>query len=280
LGLSHSFATKHGSSEFAAGDRIQFTGTDRALSIYSGNAGIIESIEGNRIGVRLDGGGGARIEFDAALFVDFRHGYAGTIYKGQGRTLDQTYLYHSEHWRAAASYVALSRHREKAELFVARQTAHDLGTLARQMGRVEERRAASHFYRKGEPIGPVRPLAPLELAARLTDQSHEHHDRRDRIHYDFVMAAAENFERIRAYARTRAKEKIKRKGKSKAKGKSAAMPKAGAGSRSYRALTREHRRWNLRSLWRRAAGWLTRIYRTAPARTAYRRRIRDHRPRR
>ena len=57
--------------------------------------------------------------------TQFRHGYAGTIYRGQGRTLDQTYLYHSEHWRSAASYVALTRHRDKAELFVARNTARD-----------------------------------------------------------------------------------------------------------------------------------------------------------
>ncbi len=278
LGLSLSFATKHGVSEFAAGDRIQFTGTDRALSIYSGNAGVIESIDGSRIAVRLDGNGGARIEFDAALFVDFRHGYAGTIYKGQGRTLDQTYLYHSEHWRAAASYVALSRHREKAELFVARQTTHDLGTLARQMSRVEERRAASHFYRKGEPIGPVRPLAPLELAARLTGHSHEHHDRQDRIHNDFVMAAAESFERLRMNARTRAKEKTKRKGKGKSKGKSSAMPKGRRNSRSYGVLGHEHRRWNLRSLWRRVAGWMTRSFRSTPLHPVGRYRRIEHRP--
>src|SRR6185312_3247425 len=83
--------------------------------------------------------------FDAARFDKFRHGYAGTIYKGQGRTLDQTYLYHSEHWRSAASYVALTRHRDKAELFVATNTAADLQQLARQVARVDERRAASQF---------------------------------------------------------------------------------------------------------------------------------------
>ena len=85
------------------------------------------------------------VEFDAKEFQDFRHGYAGTIYKGQGRTLDQTYLYHSEHWRSAASYVALTRHRDKAALFVARNTAEDVKQLARQMARVDDRRAASHF---------------------------------------------------------------------------------------------------------------------------------------
>ncbi|MGH2266424.1 hypothetical protein ACQ1Z3_15120, partial [Enterococcus faecalis] len=85
-----------------------------------------------------------RITFDPEAFIDFRHGYAGTIYKGQGRTLDETYLLHSFHWRSAASYVALSRHRDKAELFVSRATASDLAQLAQQMARWEERRAASH----------------------------------------------------------------------------------------------------------------------------------------
>ena len=83
-------------------------------------------------------------------FKDFRHGYAGTIYKGQGRTLDQTYLYHSEHWRSAASYVALTRHRDKAEVFVARNTAPTSKDLARQMARVDNRKAASHYYQAGD----------------------------------------------------------------------------------------------------------------------------------
>ena len=106
------------------------------------------------------------ISFDAAAFDEFRHGYAGTIYRGQGKTLDQTYLYHSEHWRSAASYVALTRHRDKTELFVARNTAKDLDTLARQMARTDERRAASMFHPE-KPLDPVPVLTPLELAARL-----------------------------------------------------------------------------------------------------------------
>jgi hypothetical protein len=82
----------------------------------------------------------------AGQFNTFRHGYAGTIYKGQGRTLDQTYLYHSRHMRSAASYVALTRHREHTTIFVARETAADLGQLARQMARVDDRRAAAQFH--------------------------------------------------------------------------------------------------------------------------------------
>src|SRR6202011_4089106 len=85
---------------------------------------------------------GRLVEWSASEFAGFRHGYAGTIYKGQGRTLDHTYLYHTHHWRSAASYVALTRQRESAQVFVARETARDTSQLARQMAR-EEIRAAS-----------------------------------------------------------------------------------------------------------------------------------------
>ncbi len=98
----------------------------------------------------------------AGEFGQFRHGYAGTIYKGQGRTLDQTYLYHSQHWRSATSYVALTRHRENVTLFVATETARDLGQLARQMARVDDCRAASQFHRQENP----EPRAPVDLAER------------------------------------------------------------------------------------------------------------------
>jgi Ti-type conjugative transfer relaxase TraA len=166
LGQDHVIDTAHGRQNFAGGDRIQFTATDKKQGIYNGTAGTIEAIDGTQIAVRLDGRRARTINFDAASFDQFRHGYAGTIYKGQGRTLDQTYLYHSEHWRSAASYVALTRHRDSADMFVARNTAKDVTQLARQMGRTDDRRAASQFYHR-QDIGPAKALRPDQILARL-----------------------------------------------------------------------------------------------------------------
>jgi hypothetical protein len=80
----------------------------------------------------------------AGEFDSFRYD-AGTIYKSQGRTLDQMYLYHSQHWRSASAYVALTRHRESVAVFAARDTAKDLPTLAKQFGRDENARAVSAY---------------------------------------------------------------------------------------------------------------------------------------
>ena len=99
LGEDVAFDTKHGQATFAVGDRVQFTDTLRGAKIYNGNAGVITGIDGQTGDIRaqLDavGGAGSRGGLVGGGFEGFRHGYAGTIYKGQGKTLDRTYLYHS-----------------------------------------------------------------------------------------------------------------------------------------------------------------------------------------
>ena len=146
LGEDHRFTTKHGEALFSIGDRVQFSDTLRSAKIYNGNAGTITGIDANTgvIRARLDGAAaqGKEVVWSASEFAGFRHGYAGTIYKGQGKTLDHTYLLHTEHWRQASSYVALTRQRESARIFAATETARDVRELAWQMSRVEVRSAS------------------------------------------------------------------------------------------------------------------------------------------
>ena len=150
--------TKHGAADFAVGDRMQFTDTDKKRHIYNGNAGVITGLDARtgQVTVRLDaaaGSAGREVTWAAAEFEGFRHGYAGTIYKGQGKTLDHTYLLHTHHWRAAASYVALTRQREGAQVFVSTEVARDAQQLARQMGRGEVR-AASVAWATVDELAP------------------------------------------------------------------------------------------------------------------------------
>ena len=160
LGADHQFETKHGLQAFAVGDRVQFTDTLKGARIYNGNAGTITEIDGATgvIRAKLDatpGSEGREVAWSASEFIGFRHGYAGTIYKGQGKTLDQTYLLHTHHWRQASSYVALTRQRESAQIFVATEAARDLRQLARQMNR-QEIKAASVAYATSEELTPAQ----------------------------------------------------------------------------------------------------------------------------
>jgi Ti-type conjugative transfer relaxase TraA len=160
LGVDHVFTTKQGEARFAVGDRVQFTDTLKGAGIYNGNAGVITAIDSatSRVTARLDaptGREGREVEWSASEFSGFRHGYAGTIYKGQGKTLDHTYLLHTTHWRAASSYVALTRQRESAKVFVAVETARDIRQLARQIGR-SEIKSASVAYATWDELTPAQ----------------------------------------------------------------------------------------------------------------------------
>ena len=191
LGEDHILQTKDGPQAFAKGDRVQFTGnarrkSDRDAGFTNGVVGTVRDIDGVRVTVELDGkksGKPRMVSFtvgdnsQAGQFNSFRHGYAGTIYKGQGRTLDRTYLYHSRHLRSSSSYVALTRHRETTAVFVARETAADLDQLARQMSRVDDRRAASQFHHEADRVDERS-----ERQRKIDDVVQRMRQQRDRDH--------------------------------------------------------------------------------------------------
>ena len=168
LGPDHAMATKHGEALFAVGDRVQFTDNLKGARIYNGNAGTITGIEADTgvVRAKLDGasnGEGREVVWSASEFDGFRHGYAGTIYKGQGKTLDHTYLLHTHHWRQSSAYVALTRQRESAQIFAATETARDLGQLARQMTRGEVKSASVAWATRDELPATLRTAAEVNV---------------------------------------------------------------------------------------------------------------------
>jgi hypothetical protein len=192
LGADHSLPTAHGMADFATGDRIQFTGNgrtkgDRLAGLTNGRVGTVTALEINhegkeRITVTLDAAKGDKpqeVTFvvghnsQAGEFNSIKHGYAGTIYRGQGRTLDEVYVGHSAQWRSAASYVALTRHRESVHIFAARETVRNLEAMAEGMARTENTRAAtaysidprSGFGMIAGDLTARQPAAVAELAA-------------------------------------------------------------------------------------------------------------------
>jgi hypothetical protein len=165
LGDDHTLKTSTGEAQFAEGDRIQFTGNGRTQAekkagLVNGRVGTIAALEvaedgTARVTVDLDSAKDAKpqqIRFTvgadarAGEFDKFKHGYAGTIYRGQGRTLDEVYVGHTAQWRKSASYVALTRHREAVHIFAARETVQDLDAMAAGMARADNKRAASAYF--------------------------------------------------------------------------------------------------------------------------------------
>lgn len=161
--------TKHGAADFSVGDRVQFTQTNKSLGISNGNAGTLTSV-GQVLRATLDDG--RSVSWSPAEFDAFRHGYAGTIYKGQGKTLERAYVLHSWHLSAQASYVAMTRHTHDVSLYVSRTVAHNMATLIRQMSRMEERGASLQWATRAEaPKKPAPAPEPVLAPAKLLGRS-------------------------------------------------------------------------------------------------------------
>ena len=135
IGAGIAFRTARGEVHAAAGDRIQFHDTDRHAGIYNGILGTIISCSGESIAVRTDDG--ALVSFDPERFDGWAPGYAGTVYRGQGKTQTEVFaLYdHAFAWSPSTSYVALTRQTERVVLHVPVELAADRAALIRQMGR-------------------------------------------------------------------------------------------------------------------------------------------------
>ncbi|MGJ8534136.1 MAG: AAA family ATPase [Alphaproteobacteria bacterium] len=115
------FKTNHGPRAFAAGDRIIFTKNDTSLGVKNGTLGTVEKFDEYSLTVLLDGNGQGRtrnLTFSPKQYASIDHGYATTIHKSQGATVDHTFVLSSGKMDRHLTYVAMSRHRDTAKLYV------------------------------------------------------------------------------------------------------------------------------------------------------------------
>jgi ATP-dependent exoDNAse (exonuclease V) alpha subunit len=120
LAVETLFQTDHGPRAFAAGDRIVFTRNDRDLGVKNGSFGVVEEIDNDRLRVRLDSDGDEKAKSITVMpnhYAAFDHGYACTIHKSQGATVDNAYVLGSCTMDHHLSYVAMTRHRDEMRLY-------------------------------------------------------------------------------------------------------------------------------------------------------------------
>lgn len=125
LGQDHTLSTSRGDKVFAEHDRIYFLRNEnRELGVKNGSLGTIEKINGSELTVRLDAQGtkeARSVTFNVNQYNDIDHGYAATVYKAQGVTVDRSHILVSKHFDRHSTYVAMTRHREGADLYVSRE---------------------------------------------------------------------------------------------------------------------------------------------------------------
>lgn len=133
LTQSRTFVTERGTREFATGDRIIFLENARFVEprakhlgpqhVKNGMLGSVTSITDKRgwtlLTVRLDNG--REVVFGEDTYGNVDHGYAATIHKAQGATVDRTFVLATGMMDQHLTYVAMSRHRDRADLYAAQE---------------------------------------------------------------------------------------------------------------------------------------------------------------
>ena len=154
--------TERGARAFAAGERVMFLRNERGLggegdaprgsarrdgvAVKNGTLGEVLAVAGgdDRLTVRLDaaGGSGARapkagqvVTFSLRDYGHVDHGYAATVHKAQGVTVDRAHVLATPHMDRHAAYVGLTRHRDGVALHYAGEDFADRERLARALGR-------------------------------------------------------------------------------------------------------------------------------------------------
>ncbi len=155
LGQDVAVQAERGERQFASGDRIMFLRNERSMGVKNGTLGTVEQVSPDRMGVRLDDG--RQVGFDVKDYAAVDHGYAATIHKSQGVTVDRTHVLATPGMDRHAAYVALSRHRDGVQLHYGRDDFATDAKLATVLSRDRAKDMAADYA--AEPDAAARAFA-------------------------------------------------------------------------------------------------------------------------
>ncbi len=128
LGGGTTFTTDTGSRTFARDDRLMFLENKTFVfdgapelgqqRVKNGSLATILSTDHGVIRAQLDTG--PLVVFDQATYTNLDHGYAATIHKNQGATVDHAFVLAAPTMDRHLAYVALSRHRSSVRMYAPR----------------------------------------------------------------------------------------------------------------------------------------------------------------
>jgi Ti-type conjugative transfer relaxase TraA len=145
LGDEVRLTVERGERRFASGDRVMFLQNERGLGVKNGTLGTIEHVSAQSMTVQTDDGRSVR--FDLRDYNRIDHGYAATIHKAQGMTVDRAHVLATPGMDVHGSYVALSRHRDGVDVHYGRDDFANRDRLVRTLSRNRTKDMASDYER-------------------------------------------------------------------------------------------------------------------------------------
>ena len=166
LGENVRLKVERGDRDFAAGDRIMFLKNERGLEVKNGTLGTVEQVNERSMTVRTDDG--RSVAFDVKDYRDLDHGYAATIHKAQGMTVDRSHMLATPGGNSHLAYVGLSRHRQHVDLYYARGDFANQNSLVRALSRDGAKEMASD-YREADPARSFAERRGISVRERVAE---------------------------------------------------------------------------------------------------------------
>jgi Ti-type conjugative transfer relaxase TraA len=141
-----------GGRHYMKGDRILIKQTNKDLGLTNGDLARVVHASKDRFVLRLEeGGDNAReIAFDPSTYSGFKHGYATTVFKAQGASIKDVFVFHDGFAGVRNSYVALSRHVANLNLYINEQSTKSIPHLIKQLGHDPEIGSSLSYLTKEE----------------------------------------------------------------------------------------------------------------------------------
>ena len=172
LGQDRTFVTEKGERAFAENDRIYFLANEnKHLHVKNGNLGVITKIEGEQFTVRLDAVNGVsrEVSFSLADYKDIDHGYAATVYKSQGITVDRTSMLASRYYDSHATYVGMTRHRDSADIYYSHDEFKDFNALTWSLSREKDKDVTQDYAQHPQADIFEAPIVKLQEKEAKTE---------------------------------------------------------------------------------------------------------------
>jgi Ti-type conjugative transfer relaxase TraA len=124
---------------FAVGDRVMFLKNEREIGVKNGSLGTVAEINRTSMRVALNGPDRREVEFALSEYAALDYGYAATVHKAQGATLDRTFLLATPGMDRHLAYVGMTRHREGVEVYAGRDDFRGFDELKGRLSRARRK---------------------------------------------------------------------------------------------------------------------------------------------
>ncbi|MGE6743820.1 Ti-type conjugative transfer relaxase TraA [Allorhizobium pseudoryzae] len=164
------FKTADGVRSFAAGDQIVFLKNEGSIGVKNGMLGkVVEAAPGRIVAVIGEAEHLRQVTVEQRFYNNVDHGYATTVHKSQGATVDRVKVLASLSLDRHLTYVAMTRHREDLGVYYGHRSFAKAGGLVEILSRRNSKEttldyAGGSIYRQALRFAEARGLHIVNVA--------------------------------------------------------------------------------------------------------------------